>query len=153
MNAYGSSYYRDDNFQERRRKADWITKMATILSLLSWVVAIAVWAVLESASPEREMTFITSFLRETMGAETRIRDYWDATLLPVAFWLLVLALAICVTAFVFNALRMRRKTDKYRKSIIIIGAITLIGIVLFLVRFGGGFLWGVGNAAQAVLTL
>ena len=141
MQGYGSPYDKDTDFQERRKKADWITRMATILSVISWSVAIAVWAVLESASPERERTFITSFLRETMGAEIHIRSTWDVTLLPVAFWLLIGSLAICVTAFIFNALRMRRKTDKYRKSIIIIGIINIIGIVAFLIRFGNDFLW------------
>ena len=141
MKGYGNPYFRESDFQERRRKSDWITRMAAILSFVSWAIAFAVWVVLESASPERERMFITSFLRETMGAETIIRDQWDVTLLPLAFWLLIVSLAICVTAFIFNALRMRRKTDKYRKSVIIIGSVTIIGIVLFLVRFGSYFLF------------
>ena len=65
----------------------------------------------------------------------------------VAFFLLIAALAICVIAFFFNKARMRRKTDKYRKSVIIIGAITIIGVVLFLVRFG--FPFGSSNDAAS----
>ena len=141
MKGYGSPYYKDQSFQERRRKADWITRMATILSLVSWTIAFAVWVVLESASPEREMTFISSLITVHFDAETSIRDYWDETLLPLAFGLLVASLIVCISAFIFNAMRMRRKTDKYRKSIIIIGAVTVIGIVLFLIRFGSSMFW------------
>ena len=130
---------REQSFQERRRKVDWVVRMATVLSLIAWTVAFAVWIVLEMASPEKETMFasLARSNRTVFGAnETVIRDYWDATLLPIAFFLLIAALAICVVAFFFNKARMRRKTDKYRKSVIIIGTITIVGIVLFVIRFG-----------------
>ena len=117
------------DFNERRKKVDWVVRMATIMSLISWVVAFGVWVVLYSAQPEKEHMFSRYFHME-------VRDYWDTSLLPLAFLLLAASLCICVGAFIFNMQRMRRKTDKYRKSIIIIGAITIIGIVLFLIQFG-----------------
>ena len=126
-------------YLERRKKSDWIVKMATILSLISWAFAIAVWAVLEAASPERNYEFITSFFSSRLDAQIQIRSYWDTTLLPIAFLLLVASFAICLAGFIFNKMRMRRKTDKYRKSIIIIGIITILGIAVFLVRFGWPF--------------
>jgi len=116
------------DFNERRKKADWVVKMATVLSLIAWLVAFGVWVVLDSASPEKT-TFFTQFFGST------VRSYWDTSLLPLAFALLVVSLGTCIIAFVFNMLRMRRKTDKYRKSIIIIGAITIVGIVVFVIRF------------------
>lgn len=124
------------DFQNRRKKADWIVKMATILSLVSWTVMIAVWAVLEAASPDKERQFISSAIRKHLDVQTYFRNYWDGTLLSVGFLLLVASLVVCLVAFFFNKLRMRRKTDKYRKSIIVIGIITIIGIVAFLIRFG-----------------
>jgi len=124
--------------------------MATILSLVSWAVAIAVWIVLDTASPERERRFITSFFSSRFDVEPSVRDYWDMNLLPLAFGLLLAAIAICVGAFFFNKLRMRRKTDKYRKSIIIIGIITILGMVFFLIRFGGS-LFGWGEIAENTL--
>ena len=126
------------DFQERRRKADWMVRMATILSLVAWVVALVVWVVLEMASPEKEVEWFTSIGR-IRGTEILIRDYWDVTLLPIAFWLLVASVVICVVAFIFNALRMRRKTDKYRKSIFVMAGLAVLGIVVFLLRFGFPF--------------
>ena len=126
---------KEQSFQDRRKKADWIVKMATILTLIAWGVALAVWVVLDAASPEKDVTWFTSIGRKR-GVDIVIRDYWDSTLLPIAFSLLLAALAICLLAFFFNKIRMKRKTDKYRLSIIIIGSITVIGIILFIFRFG-----------------
>jgi len=120
--------------------------MATVLSLIAWAASIAVWVVLDAASPEKEVAWFTSIGR-VRGVEIEIRDYWDTTLLPIAFGLLIAALAICVIAFFFNKMRMRRKTDKYRKSIMIIGAITVIGVVLFLFRFGLPFSSGSSSSS------
>ena len=136
MDEFESIRNAKDDFKERRKKADWIVNMAAILSAISWGVAIMVWFVLEAASPEREMTFIASILRVHFDSPTQIRAYWDTALLPIAFSLLILALATCATGFVFNKMRMRRRTDKYRKSIFILGGITIIGLVVFILQFG-----------------
>ena len=113
----------------RRKKADWVTKMATILSFVSWVVAFVVLIVLDRAQPEKHHLF-------TRFYNTEVREYWESPLLSVALMLLIAALAICIFAFIFNMLRMKRKTDKYKKSIIIIGGVTVIGIAFFLFSFG-----------------
>ena len=116
-------------FVERRKKVDWVVRMATILSVLSWIVATVVLFVLDRAQPDKEHMFTRFF-------SIAVRDYWESPLLIVAFILLIVSLCICIFAFVFNMLRMKRKTDKYKKSIIIIGVITILGIVFFIFRFG-----------------
>lgn len=116
-------------YAERRKRADWVTKMATVFSAISWAVAFAVWVVLDMAAPEKAHMFTRMF-----GVE--IRNYWDASLLPIALILLIASLCICILAFIFNMLRKRRKTDKFKKSIFIIGGISILGIVLFVIRFG-----------------
>jgi hypothetical protein len=110
--------------------------MATALNLVAWAVGFAVWIVLEAASPERDMRFISSLLQVHFDSEVVVRNRWDTTLLPLAFGLLLAGLGICVLSFLFNKMRMRRKTDKYRKSIFIVGGVTIAGIVGFLIRFG-----------------
>lgn len=115
--------------RERRKKTDWVTRMATILSMLSWAAAIVVILVLDRAKPEREHIFTRMF-------GVSVRDYWDSAILPIAFTLLIISLGICIFAFFFNMLRMKRRTDKFKKSIIIIGVITILGIVFFVMQFG-----------------
>jgi Ni/Fe-hydrogenase subunit HybB-like protein len=122
-------------FTERRRKPDWVTNMATVLSFVSWVVAFGVWIALDMASPEKVDMFTTQF-------NVNVRGWWDTSLLLVAFILLVTSFGICSMAFIFNMLRKRRKTDKYRKSILIIGAVTVLGIIAFWIRFGDLFIIG-----------
>lgn len=121
---------RGDSFQERRRQADWVISAAAILSLISWIVAFSVLLVLELAAPEQENFFTHTF-------NGTVRATWNETLLPLAFVLLIFAVIACAAAFVFNAMRMRRKTDKFRKSIIIIGLMTVVGLVAFTIRFAG----------------
>jgi len=130
MSSKEKKYMQDEpRFQERRRKADWITKMAAILSFISWVVVFMVWVFLDQASPERGTIFNSWF-------GVAVRDHWDETFFPLVFGLLLASLSLCIIALIFNKLRKRRKTDRYRKSIIIIGAITIVGIILFVTRFG-----------------
>ena len=119
--------------RERRKKTDWVTKMATALSVVSWIVAFAVIIIIDQAQPEKQHFFNRFF---NVGE----RDYWITSLLPVALGLLIGSLAICIFAFLFNMLRMKRKTDKYKKSIIVIGVIVVVSIVFFLLRFGAEIL-------------
>ena len=115
--------------RERRKKPDWVTRMATILSVVSWAAAAAVLLVLDRAKPEKQHLFTRMF-----GVD--VRDYWNTAILPAAFTLLCVSLGICIIAFFFNMLRMKRHTDKFKKSIIIIAAINIAGIVFFILRFG-----------------
>ena len=116
-------------FVDRRKRTDWVSNMATVLSVVSWFIAFGVWGLLDKAQPDKE-----NFFSRALGLD--VRQSWDTSLLQTAFFLLIAAFVICVLAFVFNMLRKRRRSDKYKKSIIIIGGITLLGIILFIVRFG-----------------
>ena len=117
------------DFQERRRQADWVVNAASILSVISWLVAFAVVLVLDIAAPERANFFTNVF-------DGVVTPTWNQTFLPFALILLILSFCSCIAAFIFNMMRMRRKTDKYRKSVIIMGVLTLIGIIAFIFRFG-----------------
>jgi len=125
-----TGFEREKRPPNRRKQADWVVKAATALSIIAWVVAIIVVFVLDIASPER-----VDFFTHVWGGD--VRTGWDMDLLPIAFLMLIISLVCCIAAFLFNMMRMRRKTDKYRKSVIIMGVISLGAIVFFIVRFGG----------------
>lgn len=122
------------SFKERRKKPDFIVRMTTILSLLSWAFALMVWVTLDLAKPEKARWW-------EIQNNIAVRSKWDVALLPTAYGLLISSLALCLLAFVFNTMRRKRKTDKYKKSVFIIGIIDIIGLVLFLIVFGRYFLW------------
>ena len=121
---------RQQSFANRRKQADWVVNAASALSVASWIGAIAVLFIIDLASPETG-----NFFTNVLGDGT-FRTDWDTGLLPVGLVMLVVSFLCSVAAFIFNMMRMRRKTDKYRKSVIIMGLITLAAISAYVIRFG-----------------
>jgi len=123
---------------DRRKKSDWTNKLATVLTLVSWVIVIAVWVVLDMASPERGMRFTQTFFEATFGTDANsvLRTRWNYTLVYAAYVLFLISIGTCAIAFVLNRFRMRRKTDKLKISILVIGGINIVAFVFFLIRFG-----------------
>jgi len=120
---------------EKRKRTDWVTRMATILSAFSWVITIVVWFVLDRAQPVKENIFTRAAVYAEDGSKVEFSSEWNESLLIVAFVMLIISLVICIGAFIFNMLRKKRKTDKYKISVIVIGCITIAGLALFLNRF------------------
>ena len=109
-----------------RRRADGLVKAAWFFSIVSWLFAFAVLLVLGAAAPEQNWTVLP-------GVQQAARYVWDPAFLPVALGLLIASFVMCIVAFIFHSRRMKRKSDKTRtKSILIVGALTLAGLVAFL---------------------
>ena len=127
----------EEGERERRKRVDWVSRMATILSLCAWGIMIAVWVVLDSASPERGMLFTQSFFQVHFDTDavSALRTRWNYPLVYAAYILMLVSLGTCAIAFIMNKMRMKRKTDKYKKSIFIVGGITIIAFVAFMIRF------------------
>ena len=122
---------REQLIKNRRKQADWVVNAAAALSVIAWVVAFFVVLVLDIASDRPAMPGLQTWL-----GGGPVHPVWNTTLLPIGLVLLVVSFLCSVAAFMFNMMRMRRKTDKYRKSVIIMGLITLSGIVFYVIRFG-----------------
>ena len=128
---------REQSFRNRRRQADWVVNAAAVLSVLAWVVAFLVLLILDIASDSVQMQGLQTWLAGGTAAGGTARTGWNIVLLrQVGLILLVVSFLCSVAAFIFNMMRMRRKTDKYRKSVIIMGLITLVSIVFYVMRFG-----------------
>ena len=125
-----------DENKDRRKKKDAVSRMATILCLGAWAVMIAVWVVLETASPDREMMFINSFFEAQFGVAGQGRARWNYTLVYVAYILFLVSLGACAVAFVLNKMRMKRKGDKLKISIFVIFGITVVAFIFFLIEHG-----------------
>ena len=124
-------------FRERRRRSDGLVKGAVIMSFVSWIFLFAVWIVLYFAG------FTGNYGNTPINliTDSPANHVYTYTLLPIAYGLLLISLASCLIAFFFNRLRMRRKTDRYRKSIFFTGAVTIIALITFLLNYGSYFLW------------
>jgi len=123
----------EEKKDRRKNKPDTLSRMATILSLGAWGVMLAVWVVVDMASPQSEF-FWQSWAR-SQGHETILRTRYNFTMVNTAYILLLISIGMCLVAFVFNKMRMRRKGDKYKKSIFVIGGITITAFVFFMINF------------------
>jgi len=123
--------------KDRRQKRDLVTRMSTILSLGAWVIMIAVWIVLDQASPEKGMRFTQTFFEVHFGVDSAVamRTRWNYTLVYAAYVMMLISLGSCAIAFVLNKMRMKRKNDKLKISIFVISGITVIAFVFFLIQF------------------
>lgn len=114
--------------EDRRRKKDWVTRAIPAISISGWLLAIATMFFLDGAKPMRENAFTRLY-----GME--IHSTWNQNLLRVTLSLLIFVAAICLIGFLFNLLRKRRKSDRFNKSVIILGSISVLSIIVFLFAF------------------
>lgn len=113
---------------DRRRKKDWVTRAVPALSIIGWLLAIATMFFLDGAKPLTENVFTRLY-----GVE--IHSVWNQNLLRITLSLLIFVAAICLIGFLFNLLRKRRKSDRFNKSVIILGIIAVLSIIVFLIIF------------------
>ncbi len=119
-------------YVERRRGKDWITRGIEILSGVSWVAIISIMVSVGFATPQGGggAWALTKLLGETVVATPNYYYYGIARYLSLATFVL------CLFGFVFNLFRHKRKTDRYRKSLIIFGAVSLASFIYWTIRLG-----------------
>jgi len=110
----------------RRKGPDAVIKAVWWIVGISWLLIITALLIASEAQPKFE-TFFDRMVK------IPVRNYVDRNLLQNAFYVLLLNLLVCITGFVLNLLRHKRKTDRISKSIIVLGVITLAGILWYLV--------------------
>jgi len=119
-----------------KTKRDPVSTVTTVFSLVALGILIVVWVLLEAASPEREMRFITSFFDVQFGTAPAVRTRWNYALVYTAYVLQLISIGVCLIAFVVNYSKVKTKGGKLRISIFVIGGIAIIAFVFFLLRFG-----------------
>jgi len=111
--------------EDRRKKPDALCKWLEIASIAVWVILFCVLIFFENARPQIE-TFFDRFF----GIE--VRETWDDSKLNTAFYLLVFLLLFSAFSIFLNSKRLKRRTDRIRKSFIISLVGSVIGIVIYL---------------------
>ena len=121
-----------DRNKDRRQRRDWITRMPTILSLLSWAILATVWIILDQVAPPKSYGWLSFF----DGYSTPDGSWYRARVpINIAYILLMVSIGLCLVAFAFNRMRKRRKTDKYRFSVFFVGIVSILAFAAFLVFF------------------
>ncbi len=119
-------------YVERRRGKDWITRGIEILSGASWIAIIAIFVSVGFATPQGGggRWALTNLLGQTVVSSPNYYYYEIARYLSLATFLL------CLFGFVFNLFRHKRKTDRYRKSLIIFGLVSVVSFIYWTIRLG-----------------
>ncbi len=111
-------------FFDRRRGSDILVKWVHWSGIVSWCLVAVTLGVALSAKPQQENFFHRFF-------KIDVTQTWDYQLLRFAFIILVVLFVFCLVSIFFNALRRRRRTDRYNKTILFHLITSLIGIILF----------------------
>lgn len=109
---------------ERRKGPDLLVRWVKWTGYGAWLLTLSILVITSYAKPQLE-TFFDRLL------EVRVRKTWDIELMQYAFYLMVATFAMCCFAILVNTRRKRRRSDRYNKSIIFLGIISLLGAVLY----------------------
>ena len=115
-------------FVERRRRPDWVMRSVTVVALIGWTGPIIAFILLERARPEGAGLFSGLF-------DITILNPWNSSLLRWAFVSIVSSLIITSIGMFINTKRKRRKTDRFNRLLIILGAFSIVFIVFFLANY------------------
>ena len=115
-------------FVERRKKQDWVVRSATVIAILGWVGAMVALLLIDRAAPTQE-NFLTRFLHITVFST------WNTSMLRWAFVATLASFLTCAAGIVLNAMRQRRKTDRYNKLLIVVTIISTAILAFYLINF------------------
>ncbi|MCL1829601.1 MAG: hypothetical protein FWG32_08965 [Oscillospiraceae bacterium] len=117
-------------YAERRNKPDWVVKSVSVIAVLGWIGAIAALAYYSIAMPSRGYN-----LPEAVAGHAAPATYLNVGALNAAFISILVSFFICLIGLLVNMTRHRRKTDRFNKSVIILGGISFVLIVAFIFAF------------------
>ncbi|MDL2287748.1 hypothetical protein LJC32_00005 [Oscillospiraceae bacterium OttesenSCG-928-F05] len=110
-------------YERRRRKPDKLTRAIQIAGWIAWGTAILFALFWMTARPDTPNFFTRVLNINVVGG-------WNAFYLRIAFFLMVATFLVCLTGLLINMRRHKRKTDRFNKSLIILGILSLISAVV-----------------------
>ena len=113
---------------ERRKRPDMISRGVTAITILGWLGAAVSIVFLELARPAGENILLRLL-------DVTVVSSWDSSKLIWAYSAIMLSLVASVFGLIFNAVRLRRKADRYNRLLIVLCAVSVILIILFLVSY------------------
>lgn len=113
----------------RRHKKDWILQALPFFSVIGWFLALMSLAFLDRGQGLSGSSCLSIFDPDAAAN-------WDRSSIWATLIILLITFGFSVVGFILNTRRHKRKTDRYNKSILIVGGITLAAIIILLVTFG-----------------
>ena len=107
----------------RRSGPDSVIKAIKGIVGFSWILVLIIFIVFSIAKPGVDGMRIGG--RIIRGANESVLKY--------AFYLMIFQTLLCSLGIIINTTRLKRKTDKLYLSLIILGALSVIGIITYLI--------------------
>ncbi|MFC2140410.1 hypothetical protein ACFLQ1_01660 [Candidatus Auribacterota bacterium] len=120
--------YRPGIDPDRRKRPDKLLKSLKWFGVGGWSLLIIAMFCLGLAKP-RATTFFDKFY------DVHKYDSWNTTTLKFMFFFMIFGLFVSIAGLVVNIKRHHRKNDEYKIYLIILGIISLLGIIQYLVFF------------------
>ncbi|NLD46347.1 MAG: hypothetical protein GX660_04000 [Clostridiaceae bacterium] len=117
----------NDNRIDRRKGPDFWVKAVGYSRFIVWLLVLLVLFFLSFAKPEME-TFFDRMLH------VNVRKTWNNELVKRAVYISILVYFLCASAFIVNSTRKKRKEDRYSITLILMGIISFVGVVLYLLN-------------------
>jgi hypothetical protein len=119
------------DFVERRRGGkDRLLRIMGGLGLVGWASLLVALIVFNRAKPD-DPTFIPTF--ERSGIPYHLQTTWDQDLVTAIFYLLSAGLVLGIIGLVVNSQRHQRRDDHYRIHLVLLTAISAIGVLYYLI--------------------
>lgn len=119
-----------NDFVERRGGRDLLLRIMSGLGIVGWASMLVAMIVLDRAKPD-DPTFIPIF--ESAGIPYHLRTTWNQYLLTYLFYLLSVGLVLGIISLAVNSRRHQRRDDHYRIHLVLLTAISAIGILYYLI--------------------
>ena len=118
---------------ERRKSADLIVRLGRILGVFGWFCMFLALVVLAKAKPESSLideNFLAQF-----GYVVSLRRAWDMDLARYINYLMIMGFFLSAIGLPLHMRRSKREDDGYGLYLVVLGIISLAGIILYQLIF------------------
>ena len=120
---------------DRRRAPDLVVLVVRLFGICGWMGLFIALIVLAKAKPESSL--IDEHFLAQFGYEVTLRRAWDLDLARYIFYLMIMGLVLSIIGFPLHMRRARREDDGYGLYLVLLGIISLAGIIIYQLMLAG----------------
>jgi len=113
----------------RRKSADLSVRLVRLFGVCGWLAMFVALVILAKAQPESSLIdedFLAQF-----GYSVTLRRAWDMNLVHYIYYLMIMGLCLSLLGLPLHLRRNRREDDGYSLYLILLGIISIAGIVMY----------------------
>ena len=113
----------------RRKSADLSVRLVRLFGVFGWLAMFAALVILAKAQPESSLIdegFLAQF-----GYSVTLRRAWDMDLARYIYYLMIMGLCLSLLGLPLHQRRNRREDDGYSLYLVLLGIISLAGIIMY----------------------